>query len=264
MARKKPKNARPGTAIAFGEGGASPIQKSLAARAASKAGQLYSHLPAVPFLDRQTSAILYACIALYISSIAYFAISENTGGEFYLNEALLQKNAGISFRPGETYTYLLRHNGQEMHATYAIQTMAGCRGLAIYEPGEEALYCVSASGTLADDPLQRNSSLGGQMVLLFSPWMLAASQNFIWKVEGGYAGQYLRMASNATYTSLGMRKVLGRDAFLIIESSELSGTPTYHYVDSQKRILLYAYSGNDSVTLVSAPFALNLSDMPQN
>jgi hypothetical protein len=122
--------------------------------------------------------------------------------------------------------------------------------------------CVKESGNSADDSFRTDLSLGNQSFLLFSPWMLAVSDNFSWQVNATVSAGAAQLSLPILFASKGEKEIAGRRAFEISISSELGDSSTA-YIDAEKRVLLLADFGNASARLVSAPFPLNWSSKQQ-
>lgn len=239
-----------------------------AARASSGAGAalsgFYNRIPAAPFLDRQTSAILYACILAYVLFVLCIMASPmKEEPRFTVSESPLYKNADLSLSAGENYTYVLEHGAQRQPLQFAVRRLWGCRGVVLYE-GNDSQACLLQNGNSADDSEQRNSTIGNGTGLLFLPWMLAVSDDFSWSVSGDYWNGYISMRTRMNYTSLGKSSALGRGAYLVRVVSNAYQLPTDYYIDSEKRVLLYVRSGNTSAWLEEAPFALDASQIPND
>ena len=256
--RKHGNSARPSGAAAAVSGAFAKIAGFLRA--------VYNRLPTVPFLDRQTSAILYACILGYLLfMISVAAQPSNTNINFTIHEGVLHKNAGLAILPGENYSYVLNGDDGTMGVTYFVRRMAGCQGVAFYDnQSGDPPACLLQSGNLDSDAGMHNSTFGTDSELLFLPWMLAVSDNFSWSVSSDYWNGYFNMHTGTNFTSLGKSSALGRDAYFIRAQSDAYALPTDYYIDSEKRVLLYIRSGNTSAWLVDAPFGLNASRIPQN
>jgi hypothetical protein len=225
--------------------------------------KIYLRLPLVPFLDRQSSAILYCCIAAFFLFFLYFALQPSLLDLYFeVEEGKLHKNTGLRLAAGELYAYELGFGSQTKIVQYGVKRAFGCSGLVIYD-SEGSSSCVLKDGVEEGDPFSSNLSLGNSSLVIFAPWMLAASENFSWNVSSTLKGKYLYSHSTISFVSLGITKVLGRQAFAIkVEPEGKEGMPAYYYIDSEKRILLYAKEGNFSAKLVSAPFGLNASQLP--
>ncbi|MCX8197672.1 MAG: hypothetical protein N3F07_00545 [Candidatus Micrarchaeota archaeon] len=235
-------------------------KESFAQAAAKTLRIAYGNLPLLPFLDRQTSAIAYAVLAAYLAFMAwvfFFSPPIYSSIEVEVAEEPLQKNAQLSLFPGERYEYLVSFGQEPASISYKISRSADCDGAAVSEwMGQNLLQeaCLLWDGTSAASNFS-NLSAGAGM-LLFSPWMLAASEGFSWSVE-------TRMKNPAEYSfrqsfaSKGSSLLYGREAFEVEHQSE--GSYAKIFVDKQKRVLLYLSAGNISARLVSAPFELKSS-----
>jgi hypothetical protein len=233
------------------------------------ADKLYQKLPVLPLLDRQTSAIAYVCILFYFGFVAYMFFA-SPPPEIYtqLVEAPLVKNTGIMLLAGERYTYQVSLQGpqaQSQQVGYEIRKDASCSGLLVIEntPSTLSSVCLSSSGNAVSEELgYANSTFGNRSIMLFSPWMLAASENFSWRIETVVTSIGMEARFPVSYKSSGIREIAGRKAFEILVTPEYpqSGQPAKYYVDSEKRVLLFADFGNLTARLTSAPFALNWSN----
>lgn len=262
--------------IASSEQGALPAREKNPQAASSKPqftfparGRLlsiYNKIPILPFLDRPTSALLILLMALYFIFTAWIFLSsppaQITGA---ILEGQLVKNSGLAIAPGERYVYELSGFGSDQSVAYQASSSPACAGLLITESGGGDSLCLSRSGNIVGDTAQLNSTYGNQSILLFAPWMLAASENFSWRVETTISGGQVELQIPTRLFWQSTRDVLGRRAFQIVVSSEAgSERPSSEYIDAEKRVLLYARMGNATAKLVQAPFALDLSQVPQN
>jgi hypothetical protein len=224
---------------------------------------IYNGIPKVPLLDRETSAIFYACILAFLLFFIYAMLSPmDEKYDFTLTETPLYKNANLSLSAGENFSYVIEHEGQRQMMDYSVRRLWGCKGVVLYE-GNESQECLLPNGNVDGDAAQRNSTLGNSTGLLFLPWMLAVSDNFSWKASGEYSNGYVSMRSSMNYSSLGKSSALGRDAYLVRVVSDIYPVPADYYIDSEKRVLLYIRSGNTTAWLVEAPFGLDASQIPE-
>ncbi len=215
----------------------------------------------MPFLDRQTSAILYACTAAYLLFVFYLALTPlNDKYTLAISESPLHKNAELALLPGEKYTYAAGQGGEGEQLSYKVQKTPGCGGITLLEA--DSAYCLSESGNLENDPEQYNFTLGNSTGILFLPWMLAVSDDFSWKVSSEYSNGYFNLRAQTNFSSQGKTRAFGRDAYKIVSVSNMAPEPVYYYIDAGKRVLLLATSGNVSIRLASAPFELDESDVP--
>ena len=248
--------------------GAAAAASGAFTRVAGALRAVYLHLPKVPFLDRQTSAILYACIAAYLLLMVSFSAATpplQTDVNYTIQEGVLHKNADLAILPGENYSYVLNGDDGTMGVTYFVRRMEGCQGVAFYDnQSGDPPACLLQSGNLDSDAQMHNSTFGTDSELLFLPWMLAVSGNFSWSVSSDYWNGYFNMHTGTNFTSLGKSSALGRDAYLIRAQSDAYALPSDYYIDSEKRVLLYIKSGNTSAWLAEAPFAIDASKIPTN
>ena len=234
--------------------------------AGSKINSLYQRLPLVPFLDRATSAILYASVAAYLifTASVFFSFS-GMAPSYRMSEYPLHKNALLQLQPGESYAYLLAMPQGNSEVYYQISSSPSCAGVEIGEKAEsgQSSRCVLPGGNLADKGFENiNSGMGNLSVILFSPWMLAVSDNFSWQVNTTISGVGVQMDMPLYMNSMGKKAVAGRQAYEISVQSEGQPQATF-YVDAQKRVALLVVAGNTSAQLVSAPFALDWGNSSQ-
>ena len=244
--------------------GASPRPNTLSAK--GRLLSLYGKIPVLPFLDRPTSALLIALMAFYFIFTAWvFFSSPPAQISGAIVEGPLAKNSGLAIAPGERYVYQLSGFGSDQSVSYQASSSPGCAGLLITESSGGPGLCLSRSGNIVGDAAQLNSTYGNQSILLFAPWMLAASENFSWRVETTISGGQMELQIPTRLFWQSTSWVLGRRAFQIVVSSEAgSERPSSEYIDAEKRVLLYARMGNATAKLVQAPFTLDLSQIPQN
>lgn len=233
-------------------------------------GKISSIAPTIPFLDKPTSMLIYASIALYFVFVAaIFLSSQPLTIETGFSEAPLHKNTDTGFLPGETYRYLvIGPNSEKEYFSYEIRESSTCVGALIMDTlsGKEA--CVLPDGT--DNEGKTNASIGDGSFLLFSPWMLAVSDDFGWQLDESIKAQNVQTTVSLRFRSLGKKTIAGRDAYEIELHSAMDGlrvSPASRqrlFIDSEKRVLLLAQLGDVSARLVSAPFALswNQSGLP--
>ncbi len=222
--------------------------------------RLYGRLPKLPFLDKETSSILLISVFIYFLFVAgVYVTSPSKQLHAILTENPISKNAQLSLRPGEHYAYSVSAAGSSDSLQYDVLSPSSCKGSLVRESsshGQQNQVCLTASGNLEGDPYQLNFSLGNQSLLLFSPWMLALSDRFSWVVQTTFSTGTSEIKMPISFKSNGLREVAGRKAYEIMVDSGIS-QPARYYIDSDKRILLYADYGNASAKLVSAPFPLN-------
>ena len=220
---------------------------------------IYARVPILPFFDRPTSALLLFCIAVFVLVFAFVFLTV-PGSQSHVREAPLLKNAALSLAVGEQYAYEMSLDGTKQTVYYSVKKTSSCLGTFILENDldQTQALCLSATGNPIGDETQSNSTLGNSSMLLFSPWMLAVSDNFNWKVEQIFSAGTAEFSIPTYFSSLGRKKIAGRDAYKIeIQSDVAAPGSNIMYIDSQKRILLSANIQNITVKLVRAPFALD-------
>lgn len=231
------------------------------------AGKIYEKLPVLPILDRPTSAIAYFCILLYFGFVAMTFIT-NPSSEISaeLAEGQLYKNTNLQLAAGERYVYELSLQGDQPQTRtvgYEVKSVPSCAGLLVVEsaPSSPSKVCISKSGNAISDELpQTNSTFGNQSIILFSPWMLAASENFSWSVDTVFSAMGIETHFPTSYKSNGIREMAGRKSFEIFVHPQDSAQTAKYYIDSEKRVLLFADFGNLTARMVAAPFELNWSN----
>ena len=218
----------------------------------------------MPLLDRSGTALLLACMAVYLVFIIYvFMITPPVEITSDFLEAPIHKNSQLALLPGEKYTYDLPVQGTVMQLVYDIGRGAGCSGVVVSESyGKDVMsLCLGNDGMLSDSDGQRqeNFGYGNRSIMLFSPWMLAASENFSWNTESIVSAAGAKITSSVFFTSAGKGMTGGRETYAIElrTDSQTSAPMMTMYVDAEKRVLVMAESGNASIRLVGAPFQLD-------
>lgn len=228
----------------------------------------YQHVPEFPYLDRMTTLILIVCVLGYAGFTAYiFFSTPPVEIEAMILEGNLTKNSALALSQGEEYLYSLESPDGVQQVAYAIGSEPTCPGVMVAEQsGEKSqTICILKNGMLSGPAGGAiNSNFGNQSILLFSPWMLAASENFSWKVDTVYSAKGVEMTIPTRFESKGMQAMAGREAYEIDVGDESGAPPARFFIDSEKRVLLYADLGNVTVKMVGAPFALNWSTAAQN
>ena len=239
---------------------------------------VYRRTPALPFFDKPSSALLLFCIAAFVIFTAFvFFTSPPLEPQAHMEEAPLAKNAALSLLAGEQYAYSLSMGNQSAAVYYSVSKSPSCAGTLLTERDGNPIRAESSNGSLfapqKEDATrelclsQTGNLIGGEKsdflfgngsTVLFSPWMLAASENFSWKVEQVFTAGTMEISFPTYFTSKGLKKIAGRDAFAIgITSDEPGASATTMYIDSEKRVLLSAEISNVTIRLVQAPFALD-------
>lgn len=232
--------------------------------------KIYGNLPLLPLLDRSTSAIAYACIFGYLLFMLYvFLAMPPVQLSSSIVEAPLSKNSPLMLFAGEAYAYELSGamvGAPNKKVVYGVRSSSACPGILVTEQTSEfaSSECLSRqTGNAVGDHLQRNSSTGNQSFLLFSPWMLAVSDNFSWQAASTTSAARVEMRFTTSLKSIGKKEVAGRQAYEISVTSPVLGSASNYFIDAEKRVLLSAESGNLSVRLIKAPFELNWSNSSQ-
>jgi len=240
---------------------------SAAQGVASALSAAYRRVPEFPYLDRATTLIMIACVLGYLGLTAYIFFSmPPIGIEAKMMEGSLAKNSALALSPGEKYTYVLESPDGAQQAAYAIGLEPSCAGVAVSETvGQESqAICILKNGMLSDHAGEEvNSNFGNRSILLFSPWMLAASENFSWDVDNIYSAQGVTMTITTHFASKGKAALAGRESYEIEVGDSSGAPPARFFIDSEKRVLLYADLGNVTVRMIGAPFALDWSGNAQ-
>ena len=228
----------------------------------------YHRVPEFPYLDRATTLVMVVCVLGYLGFTAYIFFSMSPVEiEAKILEGSIAKNSALALSPGEKYTYSLEGPEGMRQASYAVSASPSCTGVVVSESlGQQSQsICILKNGMPSNQPEGAgNSNLGNSSILLFSPWMLAASENFSWDVDNVYSAHGVAMTITTHFASKGRQALAGREAY-DIEIGDSSGAPPAHFfIDSEKRVLLYADLGNVTVKLSSAPFALDWNASAQN
>jgi len=229
-------------------------------RVASALSSAYGKVPEFPYLDRATTLILILCVAGYLGFTAYVYFSmPPIEIEARLGEGALDKNARLAILPGENYAYTLEAPEGTEQIAYAVRSSQGCAGVAVAEASKQGgqLVCILEDGMLMGGGEGSNLNYGNRSILLFSPWMLAASENFSWRVDAIYSSGGLEASIPIYFVSKGKRQVAGRGAYEIDIGDTPTNASTRFFIDSEKRVLLYADMGNVTARLTSAPFGLD-------
>ena len=228
---------------------------------ASALSSAYNHVPEFPYLDRATTLIMIVCVLGYLGLTAYIFLSTPPIEiEARLLEGSLVKNAALSLAPGEEYLYDLESPDGGQQVAYAVGSASSCAGLVVAEQAEQGSQsvCILKNGMLSSQAGGAiNSNFGNQSILLFSPWMLAASENFSWDVDSVYSAHGVEMTITTHFASKGKQMLAGREAYEIDVGDNSGAAPARFFIDGEKRVLLYADLGNVTVKLARAPFELN-------
>jgi hypothetical protein len=232
-----------------------------ASSAGSALSSAYSKVPQLPYLDRASSLLLIVCIAGYLGFTAYVFFTEPPVEiEARLLEGSLYKNSQLAILPGENYAYSVSMPGGAEQIAYSVRSPMACPGVAVLElswQGSQEL-CLLKNGMLYGESGEVNANYGNRSILLFSPWMLAASENFSWKVETIYSAKGMEMAVPTYFASKGKKRVAGREAYEIdVSDGDGGGMASRFFIDAEKRVLLLADMGNLTVRMESAPFGLD-------
>jgi hypothetical protein len=237
------------------------LLSSLWSSALSFANGAYMKLPNYPIIERSGVALLLFCIAAYAIFVAYvFFATPQISVDISTVAGPLAKNSALAVMPGESYAYEIPVQGTAMRLRYRVSSSPLCSGAVVEETyaNDRMELCILPNGTLQDEG---KDDFDNRSIHLFSPWMLAASDDFEWKVETVSRAQGFEMRSAAYFSGAGGAKAGGRDAYRIeLRMGSENSTPLGTlFVDKEKRILLSAEGNGQTIRLVEAPFALNWS-----
>lgn len=222
----------------------------------------YQRIPVIPFFDRPSSALLIVCIAAFVLFTAFvFFTAPSPLPSSQTVEAPLLKNAQISLVSGERYAYSLSMGNQTEMIYYLVSNSSSCPGTLVteLEGQSQRQICLSQSGNVIGNVTdESNLPTDNDSIVLFSPWMLAASQNFSWEVDQVFTAGTTQISIPTYFNSTGLVTIAGRNAFAVsITSDQPQSVPATMYIDSQKRVLLSTEISNITIKLVDAPFALD-------
>ena len=245
-----------------------PVATPAAPGIASALSSAYQRVPELPYLDRATSLILIICVLGYVGFTAYIFLSmPPVEIEARVLEGALSKNSAFALSPGEKYLYNLESPEGVQQVAYAVGSAPSCAGVVVAETAGQASQsvCILKNGMLPGAGGEAaNANFGNQSILLFSPWMLAASENFTWNVDNVFSAQGVQMTITTHFASKGRQQLAGREAYEIEIGDTSSAQPAHFFIDAEKRVLLYANLGNVTVRMASAPFALDWNASSQN
>lgn len=233
--------------------------------AMGRLNSLYQRIPVLPFFDRPSSALLLLCIAAFaLFTVFVFLTTPPFSLQGEVRGAPLSKNTNLQLLPGERYSYEISSPNGKQLLYYSVSSSPACNGTLVTESDGQASrgLCLASNGNPANESIsQENYSSSNGSMLLFSPWMLAVSENFSWQVDTVFSAGTAQVTFPTYFSSQGKKTVAGRDAFAIgiwggIPIGNESTVSTF-YVDSQKRVLLLANLSNVSIKLVQAPFELD-------
>ena len=234
---------------------------------ANALSSVYQRVPEFPYLDRATTLILIICVLGYLGFTAYiFFSTPPVEIETKILEGNLTKNAVLGLSPGEKYLYNVESPDGVQLVAYAIGTSPTCAGVVISEAvGQESqTICILKNGMLSSADGVANANFGNQSILLFSPWMLAVTDDFSWNVDNVYSAHGVEMIITTHFASKGKQAMAGREAYDIEIGDSSGAPPARFFIDSEKRVLLFADLGNVTVKLAGAPFALDWNASAQN
>ncbi|VVC01279.1 Uncharacterised protein [uncultured archaeon] len=250
MTRKKERTSSKGQALS---------------RALQSLNSIYQRMPVLPFFDKASSALLIISIAAVALFTAFvFLTTPSPTAQVAAREAPLHKNAQLALVPGEQYAYTISMGNQSQWLYYSASKSDSCPGTLLTEKqgAQTRDICLSGAGVMiGNGSTGSNVTFGNSSTLLFSPWMLAASENFSWEVATLFSAGSTQISFPTYFNSQGRATVAGREAYPISISADAAIVPTVVWnIDAQKRVLLSADMENLTIRLVKAPFELNWSN----
>ncbi|VVC00479.1 Uncharacterised protein [uncultured archaeon] len=223
----------------------------------SKLDSVYQKMPALPFLGRETAALVLVSLLLSAAFVGYvYFSSPSLEPSTSLVEPSIAANHALSIMPGEHYAYRINALGNSTMIYYSVSSLQSCP-LLISQDSDGGEACLTGSGRLAGS--NSSFSLGNSSILLFSPWMLALNGSQSWTVESRVKAAGIEVSIPTYIRETGETSVAGRQAYGV-EAGSSDGASSRLYVDLDKRVLLSFEQENVTAYLVSAPFALNWTD----
>ncbi len=182
---------------------------------------------------------------------------------------------GLKLAPGEKYVYELfdQSLGKVRLNSTVKERAQGCIVVEADSNGVTVPFCLdelTGEPKVQQGPDQQAPGQQAGIVPQFTqPWMLALTENWTWgngmNTTVEWMGSVESIESSSTYRVAAIGKVKGRMAFKVIIDSTVrrvsngKGFPAENWtqvvwVDSEKRVLLYAGLLNGHIELVEAPF----------
>ncbi len=191
-------------------------------------------------------------IFLLLMIVGLFVYGDDIGSKksLVINEDPLNKVSGVTFVPGEQYTYeVIQSNGTEEISTIVSYKI---------DYGEDCIVISSKDGGNACINMQGNDETGSNLTLesgivFFKPWMLAVQEGWEWRVEWKtvFSGEVLDWAE---FETLGSEKIFGRDAYKV--QVKFSYGESTKWIDKKKRILLMDIGPDYKIEITNGPFTL--------
>ncbi|VVB58780.1 Uncharacterised protein [Candidatus Anstonella stagnisolia] len=198
--------------------------------------------------------IFLASAALYLLFFGYFFLTAKPPSfETSVSEEPLAKVAQLSLAQGE-YAYSMDSNGTPVHVHYAVVQVPSCAGYLIIGEDKSQL-CIGKNGNAVGGMKSGMSTTQDGAFYLFSPWMLAVKEGWVWGINTTVTEKSLGInyTTRLEYAYVSMEKILGRDAYKI--SISVQGKPAgIAFIDAEKRVLLLQNSTFGEIALSKAPF----------
>ncbi len=191
-------------------------------------------------------------LLLLIMIVGYFVYGTelNPKTALEITEEPLSKVSGVTFAPGEQYTYsIVQIDGSESVSTnisYLIDYGEDCIIISSEEGGNS---CINMDG---NDEKGSNLTLESG-VFFFKPWMLAVKEGWEWRVEWKtlFTNEVLDWVE---FETIGSEKIFGRDAYKV--RVKFAYGESIKWIDKKKRVLLKDTGLNYVIELINGPFVL--------
>ena len=217
-------------------------------------------------VGRDNVFIFFGTILLLLAICTYFYFIPAPKVVVSYSEQPLMNVAEFSLENGSSFTYDYIFNSTLVgQVTVVAQTRPSCTALQTFSTmGSSPLVCVNLSGADLYDSNRQNLSLANGTVDIFSPWMLAATDGWVWKanLSAEVSGIGLVSQTDVEFREIGREKSLGRDShkIKITMRSENESMNFIAWVDDASRVLLREEGDAGSIELVRAPFPLTLGN----
>jgi len=191
-------------------------------------------------------------IFLLLMIVGYFVYGDQLYSKkaIIINENPISKVSGVTFSPGEVYTYSIEQiNGSESISTtisYLIDYGENCIIISSEEGGNS---CINMNG---NDEEGSNLTLESG-VFFFKPWMLAVKEGWKWRVEWKtiFTDEILDWVE---FETIGSEKIFGRDSYKV--HVKFSYGESTKWIDKKKRVLLKDTGVNYVIEIINGPFPL--------
>ncbi|MEM4348562.1 MAG: hypothetical protein QXN37_03265 [Candidatus Anstonellaceae archaeon] len=231
----------------------SKAKKAVALEILQKMRNAYDRIPSIPFLDKQTSVVIYLSSLVFFIFLFYVFFTLPPPQVVFVQDPILP-NTALRLQAGEKYVYEISDGVQKNTFTYQVLKHYSCPGVVVQELTQQqtSSLCILSNGSFSDS--EGISGEGG--ILLFSPWMLAVSENFSWESTFLISSLNIKIEVPIKYSFVMTNSTAGRPSF-IIKSKIDDDPPIFYHIDAEKRVPLFISSQNVTIRLVGAPFELN-------